>query len=332
MFTEHCAEASYPVAQILSRVVKDGTKVAFVFPGQGSQYVGMGKALCEEFGVARQVFLEGEEVLGLPLRRLCFSGPEAELKLTEYTQPAILTVSIAALRVLESESSLKPLCVAGHSLGEYSALVSVDALAFADAVRIVRERGKLMREAVPPGEGLMAVVLGLSAEDVGQVCGEASQGEVVAPANFNGGGQIVIAGARPAVLRAMAIARERGAKRVLELTLSAPFHCPLMRPASEGLRQVLSDVSIKTFSIGVITNVEATVNLDAGRVKPLLVEQAVSPVRWEESVRQLEKLGCRRVLEIGPGKVLAGLIRRISRVLQVENFEVPEDLKKILTD
>jgi [acyl-carrier-protein] S-malonyltransferase len=292
----------------------------------------MGKALCEEFAAARQVFLEAEEVSGLPLRRLCFSGPEAELKLTEYTQPAILTVSIAALRVLESETSLKPLCVAGHSLGEYSALVSVGALAFGDAVRIVRERGKLMQEAVPPGEGLMAVVLGLGAEDIQRVCEEANGGGVVAPANFNGGGQIVIAGTRPAVLRAMAIARERGAKRAIELPVSAPFHCPLMRPAAEGLRRALSQVSVKTFSVAVITNVEATANLDASRVKPLLVEQAVSPVRWEESVRRVEELGCRRTLEIGPGRVLSGLIQRISCALQVENFEAPEDLKKIVTD
>lgn len=312
--------------------VKEKANVAFVFPGQGSQYVGMGKDLYERFDVAKQAFLEAEEVLGLPLRNLCFSGPEEELKLTEYTQPAVLTVSIAALRVLESESSLKPFFVAGHSLGEYSALVCVGAFSFRDALRVVRERGKLMQEAVPPGEGLMAVVLGLAAEAVQAVCEEASQGEAVSPANLNGGGQTVIAGARAAVLRAMALARERKARRVLELPVSAPFHCRMMLPAAEGLKKVLADVPVNPFSVGVITNVEADFNLDRGKVKPLLVEQTVAPVRWEESVQRLEALGCRHILEIGPGKVLSGLIKRISSSLVVDNFETPQDLEKFGKD
>ena len=289
----------------------------------------MGKDFYEQFDAAKRIFIEAEEATQLPLSRVCFAGPEEELKLTEYTQPAILTVSIAIQRVLESEFALVPLCVAGHSLGEYSALVSVGALAFADAVKVVRERGRLMQQAVPPGAGAMAVILGLSAAEVERLCEEASNGEVVAPANYNGAGQIVIAGAKTAALRAMELARARGAKRVLELPVSAPFHCALMRPASEGLRQVLANVEVKPFTIGVITNVEAALNRDSTRVKSLLVEQAVRPVRWEESVKRLEELGVERVLEIGPGKVLCGLIKRISSKLKADNIATPEDLKKI---
>jgi [acyl-carrier-protein] S-malonyltransferase len=309
--------------------VKQNGKVAFVFPGQGSQYVGMGKDLHAQFGVARRVFLEADEALGFPLNQLCFGGPESDLKLTENTQPAILTVSVAALRVLESETSLRPDFVAGHSLGEYTSLVCAGALGFQDAVRVVRERGRLMQQAVPAGAGAMAVILGLGTEVVQSLCESVSNGEVVAPANYNGGGQIVIAGSKTAVARAMSIAKERGAKRVLDLPVSAPFHCQLMRPAAEGLAKVLDDVTVHPFSLGVITNVDADVNLDAGRVKSLLIEQAVQPVRWEESVHKLESLGCVRVWEIGPGKVLKGLINRISRALQVDNFEAPQDLGKL---
>jgi [acyl-carrier-protein] S-malonyltransferase len=305
-------------------------RIAFVFPGQGSQYVGMGKDLCAQFAVAKQTFAEADDALGSGLSELCFYGPEGDLKLTENTQPAILTTSVAALRVLESETAMRPAFVAGHSLGEYSALVAVGALQFRDAVTVVRERGSLMQQAVPAGAGAMAVVLGLETQAVRELCEVAGEGETVSPANYNGSGQVVIAGAKPAVARAMALAKERGAKRVLDLSVSAPFHCELMQPAAEGLKDVLSKVEIHSFHIGVITNVEADVNLDASRVKSLLIEQAVRPVRWEESVKKIAALGCNRAVEIGPGKVLKGLMKRIVPALEVDNFESPPDLSKMM--
>ncbi len=304
--------------------------IAFVFPGQGSQYVGMGKELCQQFSCASKVFAEAEDALGFALSQLCFAGPEAELKLTENTQPAILTASIAALRVLEAETALRPALVAGHSLGEYSALVAVGALRFADAVKVVRERGRLMQQAVPAGSGAMAVILGLTMDAVRAICADASQGEVVAPANDNGGGQIVIAGSKNAVTRAMSLAKERGAKRALDLPVSAPFHCQLMRPAADGLKEILRDVAVQPFAVGVVTNVEAEVNRDASRVKTLLIEQAVQPVRWQESIMKISQLGCGRALEIGPGKVLKGLIKRIAPALETDNFEAPPDLARMV--
>lgn len=304
-------------------------KVAFVFPGQGSQYVGMGKALCERFEKARKTFAEADDALGFSLSRLCFTGPESDLNLTENTQPAILAASIAALRVIESETPLRADFVAGHSLGEYSALVCAGAFDFADAVKVVRQRGRFMQEAVPAGHGGMAVVLGLEIDKVVALCEQASDGELVAPANYNGGGQIVIAGAKGAVSRVMALAKEHGAKRAMELPVSAPFHCELMRPAAERLRDALASVAVEPMSLGVITNVDAEVNQDPGRVKSLLIEQAVRPVRWEESVRKLEELGCRRVWEVGPGKILRGLIKRISASLDVKNFDQTEDLTDV---
>jgi [acyl-carrier-protein] S-malonyltransferase len=285
----------------------------------------MGKDLCEQFPVAREVFAEADETLGFPLSKLCFAGPEAELKLTENTQPAILTVSIAALRVLESETALRADFAAGHSLGEYSALICAGALRFIDALAVVRQRGRFMQEAVPQGAGSMAVILGLEMDQVRSLCEEASGGEIVAPANYNGGGQIVIAGTRTAVARASALAKVRGAKKVMDIPVSAPFHCELMKPAAEKLAEVLASIALQPLSVGVITNVEAEVNRDPGRVKSLLAEQAVRPVRWEESVRKLETLGCRRILEVGPGKVLKGLIKRISSSLRVDNFATAQD-------
>ena len=305
--------------------------LAFVFPGQGSQYVGMGKDLSAEFALARETFAEADDALGFSLSRLCFDGPEADLKLTENTQPAILAASIAALRVLEAETPLRPAFVAGHSLGEYSALVAVGAFKFSDAVKVVRERGRLMQHAVPAGQGAMAVVLGLEMDAVGALCVDAACGEVVSPANFNGAGQVVIAGARSAVERAMALAKERGAKRVLDLPVSAPFHCQLMQPAAEGLERTLHDVAVQPFDIGVITNAEADVNRSAERVKALLIEQAVRPVRWEESVKKLVALNCHRAIEIGPGKILKGLMKRIAPTMELENFETPQDLSKVVS-
>jgi [acyl-carrier-protein] S-malonyltransferase len=312
-------------------VVSNGV-VAFVFPGQGSQYIGMGKELYDQFAVAKQTFEEAEGALGFSLSRLCFSGPESELKLTENTQPAILTVSVAAWRVLTSETPLKPAYVAGHSLGEYSALVSVGALSFFDAVRVVRARGRFMQAAVPAGEGAMAVVIGLGMETITSLCEEAAEGDIVTPANYNGGGQVVIAGSKSAVIRAESLAKSRGAKRVLDLPVSAPFHCPLMRPAADELGRVLQDVIVQPFSVGVVTNVDAEVNFDAARVKSLLTEQAVQPVRWEQSVRKLENLGVSKILEVGPGKVLKGLVKRIDPDMEVDNFESPRDLARILQD
>ena len=285
--------------------------LALLFPGQGSQATGMGKALAQQFPVAAQVFAEADEALGFELSALCFAGPDDKLKLTTNAQPALVATSIAALRVLEHEIGVRPSVVAGHSLGEYSALVAAGALTLPDAVRIVRERGRLMQEAVPVGIGSMAALFGLTAEEVGRVCSEAAQGQVVSPANLNGGGQVVIAGHIDAVRRAISLAKEHGAKRAVELPVSAPFHCPLMAPVAEGLARVLAPVSVSSLHMGVIANVTAEVNQDAAQVKNLLVRQVTAPVRWEESMMKLSALSCTAALEVGAGKVLAGLLKRI---------------------
>ena len=300
--------------------------IAFVFPGQGSQHAGMGKELAADFPLARQVFEEADDALGFSLSRLCFEGPEDDLKLTTNTQPAILTTSIAALRVVVAETGLAPAYVAGHSLGEYSALVAAGAVAFADAVRTVRARGAFMQEAVPVGVGAMAAIIGLDNSAVEAICRDAAQGEVVSPANFNGGGQLVIAGHAGAVERAIGLAKERGAKRALPLPVSAPFHCALMVPAGERLADVLAGVEVLPLSVPVVTNVEASPNSDAERVKDLLVTQVSSPVRWEESVGTMVDLGVDRFIELGPGKVLGGLIKRIAKGAAVQNLENPSGL------
>jgi [acyl-carrier-protein] S-malonyltransferase len=286
----------------------------------------MGKALAQQFPVAAQVFAEADEALGFKLSALCFAGPNDELTLTTNAQPAIVATSVAALRVLEQETDLRPVCVAGHSLGEYSALVAAGALTLADALRVVRERGRLMQEAVPVGVGAMAALFGLSVEAAMQVCAEAAQGEVVSPANLNGGEQIVIAGHATAVRRAMTLAKTQGAKRAVELAVSAPFHCALMAPAAEGLAKVLAAVPVSPLQVGVVTNVTAEVNQDPQLVKDLLVRQVTAPVRWEESMQRLHALGCEAAIEIGPGRVLSGLLKRIVSSMSCVSFGEPTAL------
>ena len=303
--------------------------VAFLFPGQGSQAVGMGKTLAAQFGVAQEVFREADDVLGFSLSKLCFEGPLDELTLTANTQPALLTTSWAMVRVIEGELGLHPSWVAGHSLGEFSALVAAGALRFADAVRVVRERGTAMQDAVPAGVGSMAAVLGLEAPEVDALCREAAGALVVSAANLNGAGQVVIAGHREAVERATTLAKERGAKRVVPLAVSAPFHCVLMEPAARRLQQALADVPVSAPRIPVITNVEAKPNMDAGRIKELLVRQVVSPVRWQESVEELARLGCTTAVEAGPGKTLSALVKRIAasmRCVAAEDLDAVREL------
>ncbi len=303
--------------------------LALLFPGQGSQAVGMGNALAQQYAVAAQVFAEADEALGFALSTLCFAGPEEALRLTANAQPAILATSIAALRVLEQETAVRPAYVAGHSLGEYTALVAAGALTLVDAVRVVRERGRLMQEAVPVGVGTMAALFGLSAEEVAQVCAEAAQGEVVSPANLNGGGQVVVAGHTGAVRRAVSVAKARGAKRAVELPVSAPFHCALMAPVAEGLARVLASVPVSLLNVGVITNVTAEVNQDPRQVKDLLIQQVTAPVRWEESMQRLRALGCEMAIEVGPGRVLAGLLKRIVPELPCVSLQDPTTLAEV---
>ena len=270
----------------------------------------MGRRLAAEYCAARDALAEADEVLGMPLTRLCFEGPDTELIRTENAQPAILAVSIAAWRALTQELALRPAWLAGHSLGEYTALVVAGALTFPDALRLVRMRGRLMQSAVPEGAGAMAAVIGLSDEEVEALCAAAAEGEVVAPANFNGAGQIVIAGHRAAVRRTTEAARRAGA-RVVELAVSAPFHCALMAPAAEGLARALAEVQIGPLAVPVVSNVEAAANSDPARVRTLLVQQVTAPVRWGDSMRLLGRLGCTRAFEVGPGQVLTKLLQRI---------------------
>lgn len=303
------------------------SKTSFLFPGQGSQYAGMGKDLAAAFPVARQTFEEADDALGFKLSQLCFEGPEEDLKLTFNTQPAILTASIAALRAVQQETGLTADFVAGHSLGEYSALVCSGALTLADAVRTVRSRGTFMQEAVPVGVGAMAAMLSIEADELNAICVETAQGEVVSPANFNSPGQIVIAGHATAVNRAIELAKTKGFRKSMLLPVSAPFHCALMQPAADRLKEVLDGVEVHPLTLPVITNVEAAPNQDTGRVRELLVSQVCAPVRWEQSVHAMINLGVTRCIEIGPGKVLTGLVKRINKEMTLVNIEDSAGIK-----
>ena len=305
-------------------------KTAWLFPGQGAQTVGMGKSLSEAFPICREVFSRADTALGWSLSRLCFDGPESELKLTAHAQPAILTVSYAALRALQTEISdlPDPDCAAGHSLGEYTALVASGALKFEDAVRLVHLRGKAMQQAVSPGDGSMAALVGGNAELVGRICEDASQdSEMVAPANFNAPGQVVIAGHAGAVERARSLAASQGLKAI-PLKVSAPFHCALMAPAAKAVEEALRGLSVAAPRFDVVSNVEAQANRDPSRIPALLVRQVDSPVLWEQSIRTLADRGVEQALELGPGKVLAGLVKRTQGDLRVLSIGDPSSLAR----
>ena len=303
--------------------------IAFLFPGQGSQTVGMGRAFHDASAAAKRVFDEANDALGMDLRRVIFEGPEADLALTATTQPAVLTASVAAAAAC-AERGLRPALAAGHSLGEYSALVVAGALPLADAVKIVRRRGEFMQEAVPVGTGAMAAIMGVGLEVVEQVCADAAKGEIVDVANVNSAQQIVIAGHKTAVERAVALAKDRGGRKSVLLAVSAPFHCALMAPAAERLAAELAGVSVSDPAIPVVRNVDGGVTRKAADVVPFLLRQVASPVRWTDCVRRLVAEGATTFVEVGPGRVLTGLVKRIVEDARALSVEDPDGLDKAL--
>jgi len=305
------------------------SKLAFLFPGQASQYPGMGRTLHDQVAVARAVFEEADQALGFSISKICFEGTEEQLKLTPITQPAILTVSVAAFRALQ-ERGVTPDFVAGHSLGEYSALVAAGGLDFADAVRLVHNRGKYMQEAVPTGEGAMAAILGLAPALVAEICKKASDGQVISAANLNSPEQTVISGRAEAVKRAVEIASQNGAKRAVMLPVSAPFHCELMMPAQVRLEKDLRAAKFHDLRFPLITNVEAEAVTTGEEAREALIKQVCLPVHWEDSIRQMVDLGVNTFIEVGPGRVLSGLLRQIDRSVRCFNVEDPASIESML--